>query len=196
MLNVRNLFLIILLCASLIACAKDSEENQPLSNDANIEENQENNELNRENEGLEENNNSENNEEQKEQESMNDPDLQEATNEEEMKQMLDALHFTKVEVEVDYPNGQEFEIEIKQKKDGTIKAEVEDELNAFEIEDHLKAFNYLFPFVKELTITQETPRDEALDEIIRIFDLPEDYHEIEAEFTFKDGTSIEYEIER
>lgn len=121
--------------------------------------------------------------------------LEEAINEEDMRVMLEQLGLTKIEVEIDYAD-REFEVEIKQKEDGTIKAEVDDELNGLEIEQTLKAFNYIFPFIKDLNIEQATPKEEAIEKIVDHFGVPEDYIEFEAEFTFSDGTSIEYEDKR
>lgn len=109
-----------------------------------------------------------------------------------MREKFKSLDFRKIEIEIEYSNDQEFEIEIKEKKDGRIKAEVEDEINHIKIKDPLEAFNYLYPFVSELTISQSTSKDAAIREILEVFNMEKNYKEFEAEFTFRDGTSIEY----
>jgi len=119
-----------------------------------------------------------------------------AKSEEDMKGLFAELGYTKVEIEIEYDNDEEFEIEIKERKDGSMKAKVEDEINDIEIKEVLEAFNYLYPYIKELNITDAEPREEVIETVLRVFGMDEDYEKFEAEFKFTDGSSIEYEHKR
>lgn len=116
----------------------------------------------------------------------------EAATEEDMKILFESLPFTKVDVEVDYSNGQEFEVEMKQRNDGSLEADVDDEINQVDLEDDLQAFNYIYTRVKDLNIEQNTSKEDAIPMILDAFELSDDYVKFEAEFTFTEGTTIEY----
>ncbi|HLQ74302.1 MAG TPA: YusW family protein [Bacillota bacterium] len=119
--------------------------------------------------------------------------LDEAQSDEDMQVMMEELNFYEFELEVEYSDDKEFEVEIEHHDDGRVEAEVEDELSDLEIEDDLKAFNYIFPKVKELDITQETSKEDAIEQVLAAFDLSADYEEFELEIEFTDGTEIEFE---
>lgn len=50
--------------------------------------------------------------------------------------------------------------------------------------------------MKQLTITQQTGKEAAIKEVMKVFDLPTDYTEFELEIRFKDGTKIEFEDDK
>ena len=93
---------------------------------------------------------------------------------------------------MDYANNEEYEAELEKNSNNSIEAEIADTLNQVKKKGS-DAFNELYPLVKQLTITQETSKEEAIQEVMKVFNLPEDYKEFELEIRFKDGTKIEFE---
>lgn len=118
-----------------------------------------------------------------------------ASNDDDMARMMDKIDYQEFELEVEYPNDGEYEIEIEHRKDDTVKAKIEDEVNNIEKYDEA-AFNDLYPLVSQLTITQQTTKEEAIQETLAIFNLSEDYEKFELEIKFKDGTKIEFESKK
>lgn len=116
-----------------------------------------------------------------------------AKNQEDMKKMMEQLDFYEIEVEVSYGPDKEFEFEIEHHSNGDIEAKVEDELNNVSLKDDIEAFNYIFPNVKKLKITEDISKQEAIDELLKAFDLATDYKKIEIEFEFENGTIIAFE---
>lgn len=117
----------------------------------------------------------------------------EAKNEDDMKEMLQQLDFYEFELEVSYGNDKEFEIQIEHHSNGDVEAEVEDELNDKNINDDLDAFNYIYPNAKKLNVSQDMDKQDAIDQILQAFDLPDDYEKIDIEFEFEDGVKLSFE---
>lgn len=113
------------------------------------------------------------------------------TNEEDMQQKMDALNYMDFELEVEYADNIEYEVELERKRDGRIKAKIEDERKGVKREGTI-AFNEIYPLIKELTIDQKTSKGAAIQEVLNVFGLPGDYKEIEIEITFKDGSKVEF----
>lgn len=109
-----------------------------------------------------------------------------------MQAQMDKLDYKEIEIEVDYRKDKEYEIEIEQDEGEPIEAKIEDEVN----DEFLKgpeAFNKLYPMVKELSISKDTSKDEAIEDVLNTFDLNKDYDKFELEITFNDGEKLEYE---
>lgn len=118
----------------------------------------------------------------------------ETTDSDDMKAKMDELEYTDFELEVDYGPDKEYEAEIEQ-KDGNVKADLEDEINGEDLNDQ-EAFDKIYPLVKQLTIDKDTEKDEAIAEVLDVFDLEDDYEKLELEITFSDGVKVEFEIKR
>lgn len=116
-----------------------------------------------------------------------------AEHQDDMKKMMEALDFEKIEVEISYGKDKEFELEIEHHSNGDIEAEVEDELNDIDIDDDLEAFNHIYPDVKKMNIDRGMEKEEVINQVLKAFDLADDYEEFEVEITFEDGTKISYE---
>lgn len=123
-------------------------------------------------------------------------DKDKAENQDDMKEMLNALDFYEFDLDVDYGDDKDFDIEIDHHSNGDIEAEVEDDLNNKHINDDLEAFNYIYPNVKKLNVSKDIDKQDAIDQVLKAFDLPEDYREIEIEFEFEDGTKVKFEEEK
>lgn len=174
-----TLFVVAALCLMLTACGDNADttnnQNSPVD------------------EPMNEPTISNNVDEQNEQNEPNDQNEQSTlvVTQQEMQEKMDELDYTEFELEVEYHGGQEYEAELEKKKDNSVKAEIEDSLNNIK-KKGTDAFNELFPLVKQLTITQETTKDDAIQQILTTFNLPTDYEEFELELRFKDGTKLEF----
>lgn len=110
---------------------------------------------------------------------------------EDMQKKMDELDYAEFELEVEYANYQEYEAELERESNNSIKSKIEDSLNNVR-KNGSDAFNELYPIVKQLTITQQTSKDKAIQEILDAFHLPADYLKFELDITFKDGTQLEF----
>ena len=165
--------LMFLLTILLAACSNDSNNNvdQQTNNDNNIV-NNETNDMN---------------------DNQNTSNLEEASSQDDMKEMVQALSFEEIEIEVEYDNNLVFEAEIDHHQNGDIDAEIEDEINGIDIDDDIEAFNYLYPYMKQLDISQDSDRDDVINQVLDVFELDKDYKQIEIEVSFEDGVEIEFE---
>ncbi|MDY0394417.1 YusW family protein [Virgibacillus halophilus] len=117
----------------------------------------------------------------------------EAKNQDDMKKMMKNLDFKEIEVEISYGKNKEYEAEIEHHDNGNIEAEVEDEIHNEDISDDVKAFNSVYPKAKKLNIDKNTKKQDAIDQVLKAFDLQSDYEKFEVEFTFDDGTKLSFE---
>ena len=105
---------------------------------------------------------------------------------------MDKLDYQEFTLDIDYGNQDEYDVELERNKDDTIEAAIEDSING--VNKHgSDAFNELYPLVEKLTITQKTSKEDAIKEILNVFNLKNDYSKFDVEITFKDGTKIEFE---
>lgn len=177
---------VLLLALFLTACGQDTNDtNDPLDNDTTEDEseNTENHSTDDEEQETDDNGSE-----------TGDSDLpNEAENQEDMKRMMEALDFDEIEVEISYGKDQEYEIEIEHHSNGDIEAEIEDEINDIDIDDDLKAFNHIYPFVKKLDIDRSIDKQAMIDQVLEVFELEDNYEKFEVEITFEDGTKISFE---
>ena len=114
------------------------------------------------------------------------------SNQDDMQKKMDEIEYADFGLSVDYVRHQEYEAELEKNSDNSVEAEIEDTLNNVKKKGS-DAFNELFPLVKQLTITQQTSKADAIQEVMNVFNLPTGYEEFELEIRFKDGTKIEFE---
>lgn len=164
-----------ILTLTLVACGGNdggnTASNEP--NDENMtESNQENGDTNATDDEAEESDNNE-------------------TTSNDMKAKMDELDYSDFELEVDYDPDQEYEAKVEQ-KEGNVKADLEDEINGEELNGQ-EAFDKIYPLVKQLTISKDTEKEDAIAEVLEAFDLEDDYRKFELELTFSDGVKMEFE---
>lgn len=111
---------------------------------------------------------------------------------EDMQNQMDDLDYAEFNLEVEYANHTEYEIELEKNSNNSVDAEIKDSINNVNLRG-AEAFNELYPLVQELTINQQTVKEEAISETLKTFNLDEAYNKFELEITFKDGTKIEFE---
>ena len=122
-------------------------------------------------------------------------DAESIESKEDMQQKMGDLAYSGFELAVDYTNNLEYEVELEKSSNDAVKAEIEDDLNNVK-KTETEAFDELYPLVKGLTITQETSKADAIQEVLNTFNLPDDYHKFELEIKFNDGTKLEFEDEK
>ena len=105
---------------------------------------------------------------------------------------MDEIDYADFGLSVNYANNDEYEAELEKNSDNSVEAKIDDSLNQVKMKG-ADAFNELYPLVKQLTITQKTSKEDAIKEVIKVFNLPDDYKKLELEIRFKDGTKIEFE---
>ncbi|QUW22849.1 YusW family protein [Sporosarcina sp. Marseille-Q4063] len=105
---------------------------------------------------------------------------------------MDELDYEEFSLEIEYGNQDEYEAELEKNMNNTVEAKIEDSINGVE-KNGTEAFNELYPLVESLTINQETGKEEAIKEILEVFNMNNDYSKFEVEIKFKDGTKIEFE---
>lgn len=117
--------------------------------------------------------------------------LENAENQSEMNSEMNKLDFSDFELEVYYGEQIEYEAEITYDNSGFIGGEVDDDLNNERLRGKV-AFDSIYQKVKNLTISKDTNKKEAIDQILKSFDLPADYKNFELEIILNDGTKLEY----
>ncbi len=114
------------------------------------------------------------------------------SSQDDMQAKMDELDYADFELEVDYGNHKEYEAELEKSSNNSVKAEIEDDLNNVK-KKGTDAFNELYPLVQQLTINGQTSQDDAIKEVLKVFNLPADYNEFDLEIRLKDGSKIEFE---
>lgn len=72
------------------------------------------------------------------------------------------------------------------------KTKISDELND-EYLKRLDAFDKLYIKVKDLSIDKNTSKDDAIKDVLNIFNLEDNFEEFELKITFNDDEEIEFE---
>ncbi|MEH7181333.1 YusW family protein [Neobacillus vireti] len=117
--------------------------------------------------------------------------IQNTQEQQKMKSQMGKLDFSEIELEVSYGEQKEYEAGINYDNSGLIGGEVDDDIN----NEHLKgkvAFDSIYPKVEKLTISKDTNKKDAIDQILKSFNLHADYNKFELEIIFNDGTQIEF----
>lgn len=113
-----------------------------------------------------------------------------AANADDRVQKMESLEYIDFELDVKYNNDQDYEADLEL-ENNRVEAKIEDDLNGTEIKGD-GAFDELYPLVEQLTIDQNTSKEDVITQVLDVFDLPSDYTEFELEIKFKDGTKIEF----
>lgn len=104
------------------------------------------------------------------------------------KTKMDDLPFTDFELEVDYGMDDEFDFEYRNFQDnGKYQAELKDSINDKKLKGQ-EAFETLYIQLKDADIDQIDSKEEAIEKMLQIFQLQDNYNEFELEYTLKDGT--------
>lgn len=114
-------------------------------------------------------------------------------NQDDMLSKMEELNYTDFELDIEYANNETYEAELKtEKQHQRIDVEIDDDLNGVRLERD-EAFDILYPLVAELNINQDTSKEDTIADVLKVFNLPENYKKFEIEITFRDGPTMEYE---
>jgi len=102
-----------------------------------------------------------------------------------------AFNFTDFDLDVDYGNNQEYDVDYDNEPNG-MEAEIKDDKGNTRLKGD-KAFAVLSPIFESLTFDQNTPNEEVISEVLNAFSLDENYRSFELEVQFTDGTKKEYQ---
>ncbi|UED79914.1 MULTISPECIES: YusW family protein [unclassified Lysinibacillus] len=100
------------------------------------------------------------------------------------------FNFIEFSLDVDYSATESYEVEYENKKNG-IESKIEDDRNNEKIQGD-EAYTKLEPLFKQLTFDSTTSNDEVIDQVIKVFNITDDYQSIEVEVEFADGTEKEF----
>lgn len=101
-----------------------------------------------------------------------------------------AVPFISFDLDVDYDNFKSFEVEYDNETEG-MEAKIEDELNNRTLRGD-EAFAELRSRFEAYKFDQNTAPEEVINEVIKSFDLKDNYQKIDLEIKFADGTEKEY----
>ena len=123
---------------------------------------------------------------------LNNPtSLRNTQDQDEMKSKMAKLDFGEIDLEVSYREQKEYDAKINHDSSGFVGGEVDDDIN----NEHLRgraAFDSIYQKAKNLTISKDTNKRDAIDQTLKLFDLPADYIEFELKINFNDGTKLKY----
>lgn len=114
------------------------------------------------------------------------------TNQQAGKNVTDQVPFNFLEfaLDVDYSPTESYEIEYENKKTG-LEVKLKDDRNNERIQGD-EAYTKVEPLLKQLTFDSTTPNDEVIEQVIKVFNIKDDYQSIEVEVEFADGTEKEF----
>ncbi|EDL63654.1 YusW family protein [Bacillus sp. SG-1] len=108
----------------------------------------------------------------------------------------DGIKFDYFEIDVEYPDMLEaaYEVEYEKEDDG-LEASLDDNINGEEL-DGAQAFETLYPiFTEQLTFDETTDQEEIVSQLVKGFNLREDFEFMEVDIDMSNGESIEFEAE-
>ena len=118
--------------------------------------------------------------------------IEQNTNQQAGENVTDQVPFNFLEfaLDVDYSPTESYEIEYENKKTG-LEVKLKDDRNNERIQGD-EAYTKVEPLLKQLTFDSTTPNDEVIEQVIKVFNIKDDYQSIEVEVEFADGTEKEF----
>ncbi len=101
------------------------------------------------------------------------------------------IHFTSFDLDIDYADNKEFDVDYENDTDG-MEAELKDTVKGNEHLQGDDAFNRIRPVFESFTFDKNSPDDEVISQVLKAFDLDDNFIEFELEIDFEDGTKKEY----
>ncbi|MBX8946508.1 MULTISPECIES: YusW family protein [Lysinibacillus] len=100
------------------------------------------------------------------------------------------FNFIEFSLDVDYSATESYEVEYEDKKTG-IEAKLEDDRKNEKLQGD-EAYTKLEPLFKQLNFDSTTPNDEVIDQVIKVFNIEDNYQSIEVDVEFVDGNEKEF----
>ena len=101
-----------------------------------------------------------------------------------------SFDFTEFSLDVDYSATQDFEVEYENDESG-VEASYKDDVNNEKLYGN-DAYGKIESMFKSFTFDKNTSEDEVISEVLKAFNVPEDYQQFDLEVRFADGTEKEY----
>ncbi len=101
-----------------------------------------------------------------------------------------SFDFTHFSLDVDYSEAQDFDVEYENEQSG-VEASYEDNVNNEQLYGN-DAYDRLESVFQSFKFDKNTSDDEVISEVLKAFNLPEDYQKFDLEVRFADGTEKEY----
>lgn len=93
--------------------------------------------------------------------------------------------FTHFDLSVDYAGNKSYDVEYENESTGA-EAKIEDDLNNNKVQGN-DAIDQLIPIFEKFSFDAATADDQIIDEVLKAFNLSNDYQEFELEVRFADG---------
>ncbi len=100
------------------------------------------------------------------------------------------FNFLEFSLDVDYSATESYEVEYENKKSG-ISAKLQDDRQNVKLQGD-EAYTKLEPLFKQLNFDSTTQNDEVIDQVIKVFNIEDNYQSIEVEVEFMDGNEKEF----
>ncbi|EFI70637.1 YusW family protein [Lysinibacillus sp. HST-98] len=100
------------------------------------------------------------------------------------------FNFIEFSLDVDYSATESYEVEYEDKKTG-IEAKLEDDRKKEKLQGD-EAYTKLEPLFKQLNFDSTTSNDEVIDQVIKVFNIDDNYQSIEVDVEFVDGNEKEF----
>ena len=102
------------------------------------------------------------------------------------------IPFSSFDLDVEYDEFKSFEIEYENEASG-MEAKIKDELNNRKISGD-EAFQELQSRFEQFKFDASTPEQDVINEVLKSFELSDNYNEFELDVQFADGTEKEYNL--
>jgi hypothetical protein len=100
------------------------------------------------------------------------------------------FNFIEFSLDVDYSATESYEVEYEDKKTG-IEAKLQDDRKNEKLQGD-EAYTKLEPLFKQLNFDSTTPNDEVIDQVIKVFNIEDNYQSVEVDVEFVDGNEKEF----
>ncbi|MCU9612300.1 YusW family protein [Caldibacillus lycopersici] len=101
--------------------------------------------------------------------------------------------FSQFELNIEYPNNQSYEVDYK-KVGEEITAEIRDPINTEDNQQGMYAYHQLQPFFEQLTFDKTTSEEAVISEVIKVFNVNDDFISFALNVEFTDGEEKQYEV--
>jgi len=109
-------------------------------------------------------------------------------------QTAEALNFTNFDLDVEYANDVSYNAEYENDNSG-ISADLEDEINKVNLSGD-EAYTQLLPILESLTFDETFEDQDVIDQVLKAFELEDNYNEFELEVKFLNGEAKNYKVQK
>lgn len=107
------------------------------------------------------------------------------------KKTENVFNFTSFDLDVDYTNNKSYEADYDNDPNG-VEATIQDEIANKTLKGD-EAFQQLSPIFEQLKFDKTTPNEEVISEVLKVFNLNNNFTKFDLDVEFQDGTEKEYQ---